>query len=115
MIPHGEGDCKRGLGGGFPVIWSGMVAMEGENFAGSGGERAKNGGVRRERATAGATKAGDRGEIGGDRAAAECGLCGREIWPEEGFYQVNGEIFCRDCLERYAEQFFAGFFREGTV
>ncbi len=50
-----------------------------------------------------------------DRAAAECGLCGREIWPEEGFYQVNGEIFCRDCLERYAEQFFAGFFREGTV
>ena len=50
-----------------------------------------------------------------ERAVAECGLCGREIWPEEGFYQVNGEIFCRDCLERYAEQFFAGFFREGTV
>ena len=50
-----------------------------------------------------------------DRAAAECGLCGREIWPGEGFYQVNGEIFCRHCLERYAEQFFAGFFREGTV
>ena len=44
-----------------------------------------------------------------DRAAAECGLCGREIWPGDG------EIFCRDCLERYAEQFFAGFFREGTV
>lgn len=36
-----------------------------------------------------------------DRAVAECGLCGREIWPGEGFYQVNGEIFCRDCLERY--------------
>ena len=50
-----------------------------------------------------------------DRAVAECGLCGREIWPGEGFYQVNGEIFCRDCLEKYAEQFFAGFFREGTV
>lgn len=50
-----------------------------------------------------------------DRAVAECGLCGREIWPGEGLYQVNGEIFCRDCLERYAEQFFAGFFREGTV
>ena len=49
------------------------------------------------------------------RAVAECGLCRREIWPGEGFYQVNGEIFCRDCLERYAEQFFAGFFREGTV
>ena len=51
-----------------------------------------------------------------DRAAAECGLCGREIWPGEGFYQVNGgdllpglsgevcgAIFCgvfqrRDCV-----------------
>ena len=107
------------------MIWSGMAAMEGENFAGSGGERVKNGGVRRERATAGATRGDGWGRDGRggemqkrfdrDRAVAECGLCGREIWPEEGFYQVNGEIFCRDCLERYAEQFFAGFFREGTV
>ena len=39
------GGLQEGLGGGFPVIWSGMAAMEGENFAGSGGERAKNGGV----------------------------------------------------------------------
>jgi len=112
MIPHREGGLQEGLGGGFPVIWSGMAAMEGENFAGSGGERAKNGGVRRERATAGATRAGDRGGIGGVR---RCGSDLIGIWPGEGFYQVNGEIFCRDCLERYAEQFFAGFFREGTV
>ena len=41
MIPHREGGLQEGLGGGFPVIWSGMAAMEGENFAGSGGERAK--------------------------------------------------------------------------
>ena len=50
-----------------------------------------------------------------DRAMAECGLCGREIWPGEGFYQVNGEIFCRDCLEEVCGAIFAGFFREGTV
>ena len=48
-----------------------------------------------------------------DRAMAECGLCGREIWPGEGFYQVNGgdllpglsgevceAIFCRGFSEK---------------
>jgi hypothetical protein len=83
MIPHGEGDCKRGLGGGFPVIWNGMAAMEGENFAGSGGERVKNGGVRRERATAGTTKAGDRGGIGGVRRCGS-GFIGIGPWRSAG-------------------------------
>ena len=32
-----------------------------------------------------------------------CADCGNEIYPDEKFYNINGRIYCEDCIEDYAE------------
>ena len=37
-------------------------------------------------------------------AAPVCGECGGEILPGESYYDVGGELVCRECLEFYARR-----------
>ena len=45
--------------------------------------------------------------------AAECHLCGAEIYRGEEYYRINGETVCCTCLEDYARAVFAPFLRRG--
>ena len=45
--------------------------------------------------------------------AAECDLCGGEIYTDEPYYFINGKSLCRDCLSDYAAQFFAPYLVKG--
>ncbi len=49
-----------------------------------------------------------------DEIAAECDICGFEIYRGESSYHVNGEDICEDCLREFAARFFAPFRREGS-
>lgn len=43
----------------------------------------------------------------GPRACAptfRCSQCGGEIFPGESYYDVCGEIICRECLEYFARR-----------
>ena len=42
-------------------------------------------------------------------AAAECEMCGGEIYRGEAYYYINGDAVCRDCLADYARRVFAPF------
>lgn len=52
-------------------------------------------------------------EADGTVTAAQCRLCGAEIYGGGAYYQVNGQVFCPDCLEEYARGYFAPFLCEG--
>ena len=41
--------------------------------------------------------------------AAECDLCGGEIYRGRRYYRINGQTVCPDCLADYARAVFAGF------
>mgnify|MGYP003593150123 CR=1 FL=1 len=43
------------------------------------------------------------------RTAAECDLCGGEIYRGRRYYRINGQTVCPDCLADYARAVFAGF------
>ena len=43
------------------------------------------------------------------RTAAECDLCGGEIYRGRRYYCINGQTVCPDCLADYARAVFAGF------
>ena len=45
--------------------------------------------------------------------AAQCQLCGAEIYRGEEYYRINGESVCCACLEDYAKAVFAPFLRTG--
>ena len=45
--------------------------------------------------------------------AAECTLCGGEIYTDEPYYFINGQSLCRDCLSDYAARFFAPYLVKG--
>lgn len=46
--------------------------------------------------------------------AAECTLCGGEIYTDEPYYFINGQSLCRDCLSDYAARFFAPYLVKGS-
>ena len=48
-------------------------------------------------------------EEDGGRTAAECDLCGGEIYRGRRYYRINGQTVCPDCLADYARAVFAGF------
>lgn len=48
-------------------------------------------------------------EADGTVTAAECRLCGGEIYRGEAYYQINGQVFCTGCLEEFARGYFAPF------
>lgn len=41
--------------------------------------------------------------------AAECDLCGGEIYRGRRYYRINGQTVCPDCLADYARAVFTGF------
>ena len=47
-----------------------------------------------------------------EEIVAECDICGFEIYRGEGYYCVNGESICEDCLREFAARFLAPFRRE---
>ena len=49
-----------------------------------------------------------------DEIAAECDICGFEIYRGEVCYRINGEYICEDCVREFAVRFFAPFRREGN-
>lgn len=49
-----------------------------------------------------------------DEIAAECDMCGFEIYRGEEFYRIDGEYICEDCLREFAVRFFAPFRMEGN-
>ncbi len=52
-------------------------------------------------------------EEDGECIVAVCHLCGGEICAGEEYYQRDGEIICRMCLEDYARRCMAPFLVEG--
>ena len=47
-----------------------------------------------------------------ENTAAECALCGGEIYTGEPYYYINGSAACRDCLPELARRLLAPFLVE---
>ena len=45
----------------------------------------------------------------GERIAAECDLCGSDIYEGAPCYRINGTVLCPDCLGAFARDYFAAF------
>ena len=44
-----------------------------------------------------------------EKIIAACDNCGFEIYRGESYYNINGEVICRDCLGEYAARLLAPF------
>lgn len=52
-------------------------------------------------------------EEDGTMIAAECELCGREIFDGQEYRFINGQVICEDCLGDFARRYFAAQCRRG--
>lgn len=43
-----------------------------------------------------------------------CDRCGGEIYEGEGYYCINGEVVCEDCLADYARSLLAPYYEGGV-
>ena len=46
-------------------------------------------------------------EADGTAERSLCQLCGNTIYRGESYYRLNGQSFCTDCLEAFAQAYFA--------